>query len=422
VADTIKRRDFIAGAAAAAIPLLVPSSVIGQTPPSDKIPMGFIGLGGQGLGYNMRTFLNQKDALVTTVCDVKKKQAERAKGTVDKQYKNKDARVFSDFRKVLEIKDIDAVCISTPDHWHVPISMMALEAGKHVMCEKPTLTIAEGRKLITEVEKCKAVFQWGIEDRSVLKYHMMAEWVLNGAIGKLKCVNVTLPNGRVLKKEEPIDPPADLDWNLWLGPAPFAKYTKTRIQPMHWREIFDYSGGMITDWGAHLVDTAQIASGVDKTGPVEVEGTGEIPKDAMTTVPTKFKLCFRYANGAVINVRNGGTGIRFEGSDGWIDCNRWRGHITASSKDILRIKYEKGKSKHWPIPPGEHRDFLDGIKTKKQTAYHTEAGHKLFIPLHLGHMAVRLGRKLKWDPVKETVDDKEATALLDRPARDWQKA
>jgi predicted dehydrogenase len=384
--------------------------------------MGFIGLGGQGFGYNMRTFLHQKDAVVTATCDVKKSQSERAKQAADKQYKNKDCRCFTDFRKLLELKDIDAICISTPDHWHAPLSMMALETGKHVMCEKPTLTIVEGQKLIKEVEKRKAVFQWGIEDRSVLKYHMMAEWVLNGAIGKLKLIDVTLPNGRLFRKEEPMDPPADLDWNLWLGPAPFHKYTRTRTHANHWREIFDYSGGQITDWGSHLVDTAQIAAGVDKTGPIEVEGQGEIPKDAQTNVPIKYKVTLKYANGATIVYRNGGTGIKFEGEGGWIKCDRWRGRITASSDDILRTKYEKGKSKHWPIPPGEHRDFLNCIKSKKKCAYHAEAGHKLFVPLHLGHIAIRLGRKLKWDPEKEVVDDKEAAKMMDRPARDWQKA
>lgn len=421
--NTLNRRGFMAGAAAVSVPLVVPAAVTGKNPPSDRVRMGFIGMGGQGIGRNMGTFLHQKDALVTAVCDVQKQQRRRAKQRVDGRYKNKDCRVFTDFREVLALKDIDAVCISTPDHWHVPLSLAALEAGYDVMSEKPTLTVAEGRRLVGAVGKHEAVFQWGIEDRSVLKYHKMAEWALNGALGTLKTVRVTLPNGKKLPKEKPVPVPEGMDWNLWLGPAPFVPYTPTRTRPMHWREIFDYSGGMITDWGAHLVDTAQVGAGVDTTGPVEVEAAGTIPADAMTDVPVRFDVRCRYANGVEIQYKSGGTGIRFEGTDGWVQCDKWRGRITASSDDILRTKYTPAESKLWPCPPEEQRNFLDCIKSRKKTTYHAEAGHRLFTPLHLGHIAIRVGRTLKWDPAKEEiVGDAEAAKYLDRPARDWEKA
>ena len=169
---------------------------------------------------------------------------------MDKKYGNGDCRMYADFRELLAAKDIDAVCISTPDHWHVPIAMAALEAGKDVMCEKPTLTIAEGRALADLVAKKKAVYQVGLEDRSVIQYHKLAEWVRNGAIGELKKITVGLPSGTPYPKEEPAPVPADLNYKMWLGPAPFHPFTPNRTGPMHWRQIRDYSGGMLTDWGA----------------------------------------------------------------------------------------------------------------------------------------------------------------------------
>ena len=231
--------------------------------------------------------------------------------------------------------------ISTPDHWHVPISLMALEAGKDVFCEKPTLTIAEGRKLVETVDRHKAVFQVGIEDRSVIYYYRMAELVRNGAIGQLKTIHVKLPAGSAFPLEKPAPVPAELNWDLWLGPAPFHPFTPTRTEAMHWRQVRDYSGGLLTDWGSHLMDTAQVANFAEQSGPVEVEGTGEIPANSMATTFVNFKLHYRYANGVEMFVESGGVAIRFDGTEGWIGNNGWRGPLEGTSKELLRRKYPR---------------------------------------------------------------------------------
>lgn len=421
----VSRRRLLGFALAGAAPLVLPSRVLGlgETPPSKRITLGFIGVGGHGLGYNLKTFLFEADAQVVAVCDVYASRRRAAKETVDKKYSNSDCRQYADFRELLAAKDIDAVCISTPDHWHVPISMAALQAGKDVMCEKPTLTIAEGRALAELVAKKKAVYQVGLEDRSVIQYHKLAEWVRNGAIGPLKKITVGLPSGAAYPKEEPAPVPPDLNYNMWLGPAPFHPYTPNRTEAMHWRQIRDYSGGMLTDWGSHLLDTAQVANCAEKSGPVEVEGTGKIPQNSLATMPIEFELHYRYANGVEMLVRSGGVGIRFDGATGWVGNKGWRGPLEASSQEILHTKYAPDQSKLWPRPKGEHRDFLDCVKSRKATTYPAEDGQRLSTVMHIGNIAIELGHKLKWDPQKEEfIGDAAANALRSRAAReDWKK-
>lgn len=426
---TSSRRSFsrrmLLGAALAA-PLVVPGRALGlgETPaPSKRIALGFIGVGGHGLGYNLNTFLWEPDAQVLAVCDVFGHRRDEAKKAVDKKYNNADCRQYADFRELLAAKDIDAVCISTPDHWHVPISMATVEAGKDVMCEKPTLTIAEGRALATLVAQKKVVYQVGLEDRSVVQYHKLCELIRNGAIGQLQKISVGLPAGTPYPKEEPAPVPADLNYNLWLGPAPFHPYTPTRTEAMHWRQIRDYSGGLLTDWGAHLLDTAQVANGAEKSGPVEVEGTGKIVKDSMATMPVAFDLHYRYANGVELHVKSGGVFIRLEGTKGWVGNNGWRGGVEGSSPEMLRTKYPAGTSKFWPLPKGEHRNFLDCVKSRELTTYPAEDGQRLSTVMHIGNIAMELGRKLKWDPAKEEfVGDDAANALRSRTAREeWKR-
>jgi predicted dehydrogenase len=421
------RRDVLKLGLAAAAPLVVPANALGlgETPaPSKRITMGFIGVGGHGLGYNLNTFLHENDAQVLAVCDVFGSRRKAAKESVDKKYGNGDCRTYADFRELIAAKDLDTVCISTPDHWHVPISTMALEAGKDVMCEKPTLTIAEGRPLVELVAKKKAVFQVGIEDRSVIQYYKLAEWVRNGAIGELKKIIVGLPSGSPYPKEDPAPVPADLNYEMWLGPAPFHPFTPNRTAWMHWRQIRDYSGGMLTDWGSHLMDTAQVANFAEKSGPVEVEGTGKMAQNSLATMPIEFELHYRYANGVEMEVRSGGVRIRFEGTKGWVGNKDWRGRLEASADEILHTKYEPGKSKMWPLPKGEHRNFLDCVKSREPTTYTAEDGHRLSSAMHIGNIAIELGRKLKWDPQKEEfVGDDAANKLRTRAAReDWKKA
>jgi len=292
---SFSRRQFLTAAAGSvAVPTILSSHLFGKTSPSNRITLGFIGMGGQGIQMNLNNFLHQEDAQVVAVCDVFEKRCNKARDIVNKHYGATGCKAVKDFRDIIADPAIDAVVISTPDHWHVPMSVMALEAGKDVFCEKPTLYIDEGRQLVETVARHKAVFQAGIEDRSTLYFHRMVEWVKNGAIGTLQRIDVTMPAGLSYPKEEPTTPPKDLDWNLWQGPAPFHPYTPNRTHQLHWRYISDYAMGAILDMGTHLVDTAQIGVNASEVCPVQVEGTGHIPVGQETNVPVTYDLTYRY--------------------------------------------------------------------------------------------------------------------------------
>lgn len=430
---TMNRRTFLkrAGAAGAAIgiPTIIPSSVLGENAPSKRITLGFIGMGSQGVHANLKTFLPMDDAQVVSVCDVYMERANKARLLVDQQYGNTDCKVFQDFRNIIADPSIDAVVISTPDHWHVPMSLMALNAGKDVFCEKPTLSIQEGRELADAFAKRDAVFQAGIEDRSQIHFHKMVEWVKNGAIGKLERVEVKLPAGQVFPLEEPIQPPSDLDWNLWQGPAAFHEYTPQRTGKWNWRGINMYSKGAILDMGTHLGDTAQLGIDDPDVCPVAVSGTGEIPQGCQTDVPVKFDLNYRYGNGVEMHLQNGPRGgwdpkscfLEFQGNKGWIRRKAWSAGLEASDPQILRIRYAPEKSKHWPRPPQEQRNFLDCVKTRERTSYPALDLHHMSTMLHMGVISIQLGRNLQWDTKKEVfIKDDEANKLCGRPqARDW---
>jgi predicted dehydrogenase len=403
----------------ATAPLVLPARVFGDTAPSKHVALGFVGLGNEGYGHNLMAMLYENDARAVAVCDVMASRRARARETVDQHYSGTGCKEIADFRDLIARKDIDAVVISTPDHWHVPIALMALAAGKDVFCEKPTFTIAEGRKLVEAVDRHKAVFQTGIEDRSLIYYYRMAELVRNGAIGRLRTIRVKLPSGAAYPVEKPAPVPADLNWDLWLGPAPFHPFTPTRTEAMHWRQVRDYSGGMLTDWGSHLVDTAQVANFAEQSGPVEVEGVGEIPANSMATAFVNFKLHYRYANGVELFIESGGVAIRFDGTDGWVGNNGWCGPLEGTSQELLRRKYPRPGNKLWPKPPTEHRNFLDCVKSRRPTTYTAEADQRLSTVMHIGNIAMQLGRKLKWDPESESFPgDPAANALRSRPARD----
>ena len=422
---TITRRTILKAATAAiAAPMIIPSSALGAdgaVAPSNRIAMGFIGVGGHGFSYNLATFLTHEDCQAVSVCDVFADRRKQAREHIDKTYGKAGCREYADFRELLSQKDIDAVCISTPDHWHVPMSMMAMEAGKHVQCEKPTLTIAQGRALADLVKKKGLVYQVGLEDRALVHYHKLAEIVRNGGIGKLQKIYVKLPAGENFPREEAVSVPQGLDWNLWLGPAPFHPYTRTRTGPQQWRNIRDYAGGKLADWGAHLLDTVQVANFSEDSGPVEVEGEGFVPPNAMTTMPVTYKVRYTYANGVEVFVESGGVALKLEGTDGWCGNNGWRGRLEASDENILRRTWPPESSKIWPRPPLEHRNFLDCIKSRKPTTYTAETGHRLSTMMHIANISIELGRKLKWDPQSESFPgDAAANVLRTRESRNWQ--
>ncbi len=414
------RRQFLRATAAASLsPWYLPRTAQGATvPPSKQITLGFIGTGNHGIGWNLKYFLPIPDARVVAVCDVFADRREKARGIVNTHYGNEDCTAYADFRDVLARDDIDAVVISTPDHWHVLLSVLAAKAGKDVFCEKPTLTIDEGKRLIEVIRQTGVIYQGGIEDRSVQVYHRMAELVRNGALGKLDHIRVALPPGDAFPKEAPVPVPAGLDYEMWLGPAPFAPYTPTRLEPQEWRNIFDYSGGKLTDWGAHLMDTAQVALFEEHGGPIAVSGTGDFPVDCMADTATNYDIDYEYASGVTMKVKSDGAGIGFYGADGWIKSNGWRAPMEASDPELLALVYPPETNKMYPRPLGEHQAFIEGVKTRKMPYYSPEDIHRLSTAMHLGNISMRLGRKLRWDPKSEAFpDDPEANAMRGRPMR-----
>jgi predicted dehydrogenase len=341
---------------------------------------------------------------------------------VNDRYQNEDCFATKDFREVLARKDIDAVMISTPDHWHTLISLFAIQAGKDVQCEKPTLTIHEGQVLAAAVRKHKKVFQTSTEDRSIVEYHGMAELVRNGRIGKLQRIEVILPRQPTGPGDATPQPvPARLDYEMWLGPAPFAPYTKDRVH-VNFRWIWDYSGGIICDWGAHLFDTAQWANNTEQTGPVEVEGTGTYWEGGLYNTVKDYDVTYRYTNGVVMTCKPGEPSIKFIGTEGWVGNTGWRGPVQASSKAILESKIGPNELHLYTNPKGEHDDFLQCVKSRKDPYFPVEIGHRVSTICHLANIAIKLGRKLKWDPAKELfIGDDAANAMLDRKRRDpWQ--
>lgn len=415
--QAISRRRFLrrtaTAAGLAAFPTLVPESVFAAIPPSERINVGFIGVGGHGLGWNLRRYLMLREmAVVRIVCDVDRQRMERARNTVNEQYGNRDCEMTGDFREILARPDIDAVMISTPDHWHTLISVMAVRAGKDVQCEKPTLSIDEGKVLIREVRRFGRVFQTSTEDRSVPVYHRMAELVRNGRIGRLQRIEVILPK----QPDRPGDPtpqpvPPWLDWEMWLGPAPWAPYCPDRVH-FNFRWIQDYSGGIICDWGTHLFDTAQWANDTERSGPVEIEGTGTFWEGGLYNTVKDYDVTFRYANGVVMTCKPGNPSIRFIGTDGWVGNTGWRGPLQASSRKILESRIEPGEIHLYTNPQGEHHDFLQCVRSRKDPYFPVDVGHRVSTVCHLANIAIKLGRKLRWDPDKEEfIGDEEANRL-----------
>lgn len=419
------RRNFIKSAiAAATFPAIVKNSVLGRSSisPSDKIAVGFIGTGDHGVNVNLKSYLAQPDARVVAVCDVDRLRMENAKRMVDEKYGSRDCHMYGDFRDLLARPDIDAVMISTPDHWHVPISIMAIKAGKDVQCEKPTLTIAEGRELVNTVKRYGAVYQTSTEDRAVGVYHRLAELVRNGRIGRLHSVKVKLWSGIRIQggygleqKPEPVPP--HFNYDMWLGPAPEAPYTPGRC---HWnfRWIYDYSGGMLTDWGAHLLDTFQWGADVETTGPVEIDGRGVFPASGLYDTALEYDIHYRYKNGLELRIQSGGCSIHFYGSEGWVGNTGWRGPLEASSPDIANSVIGPDEIHLFTDPRGEHRNFLDCVRTRKNPYFPAEIGHRCCSLLHLGNISMLLGRKLTWDPDKEEfINDDAANRMRSREMR-----
>ena len=385
-----------------------------------------IGTGNHGIHRNLNMFLRQEDAKIIAVCDVFKSRMLKAQSITNDYYKTNDCSIHHDFREILERKDIDAVMISTPDHWHALMSSMAIRRGKDVICEKPTLTVAEGRYISDLVKKTGKVFQTSTEDRSLFIYHRLAEVVRNGRIGKLKEIKVTLPSGKRFPNEKPANAPKDLDYDMWLGPAPEAPYTISRTKQQHWRHVWDYSGGKFSDWGMHQLDTAQWANDTERTGPISISGEGTINEGSMYNTFVDYEIDYEYENGVKLNVKSGGTSIHFYGSEGWCGSKSWDSGLEANKKSIVKDPIPKDGLHLYTCKGGEHRNFLDCVKSRNEPYFPAEIGHRCATLCHLGNISMRLNQKLQWNPKTEKIgNSKEASSMLSRKMRkpwDLQKS
>lgn len=433
IRNRISRRGALKTMAAGmAAPLILPSGLLHANAPSKRISIGMIGMGRQSLKVNLQPFLDSSDTIVLAVCDVDEWRLDNAKKAVDKHYGNRDCLVMRDWREIVDREDIDAVMIGTPDHWHVPMALAAVHAGKHVSCEKPlTMSVAEGRLLADAAAKAGVVFRTDSECRSNPIMHAAAERVRNGAIGTLQRMLVTVPTGDAAGgNPSPMPVPKELNYDLWLGPAPFDPYTVDRVHSPKsynrpgWMRCRNTCEGMITNWGTHLLDVAQLAHNSERMGPVEVRATGEYPapESGLWNVLLNFEAWFRYADGVEIDYRTSEAPfIRYEGDDGWIQSVWFSGGayshgITASSDEILKAPLGE-QAVH--IPRREDKeDFIHAIKTGVPVMADAEIGHRTCSMGQIAHIAIQRGKALTWDPDSECFPgDDDANALLERPIR-----
>ena len=428
----LSRRKFLKSTAAIAAGSALPAWFLEESrsfaattkplSPNDKPGIALIGCGGRGMGITKEaaTFGEMR-----AVCDLDPVRLAAAQKTYP------DAKGLKDFRAVMERDDIHVIINGTPDHWHTLVNFAALRAGKDVYSEKPlTLTIAEGQRLVAEVKKTGRVLQTGSQQRSDARFRLACELERNGRIGKLKHVSVWLPSGR---REGPFMPspvPEGFDWDMWLGQAPKTDYVKERTH-VTFRYWWEYSGGTMTDWGAHHNDIAMWGIGLERSGPVAIEG-----KPLVEMIPGGFSAFSEYAvnytyangvthscvstpanawNGTVLDKNGQQHGVKFEGSDGWIFVTR--GRIEASKPELLETALPANAERLY-VSANHMGNFFDCIRSRKAPIADAEIGHRSVSVCHLGVIALRLGRKLTWDPAKEQfTGDNEANGHVSRPMR-----
>jgi predicted dehydrogenase len=410
-------------ASAVAVPYVVPSSALGKagsTAPSERLTMGAIGIGGQGM-HNLRNFLTCDDLRVLAVCDVDTNHRITAKNTVDSAYGNKDCSAYNDFREILTRNDLDTVLIATPDHWHAILSIQAAKAGKDIYCEKPiSLTIAEGRAVADTIKRYGTVYQSGTQRRSNACFRFAVDIAQSGMLGRLRILHSYFDIGPTCPPQKPEPVPDGFDYDMWLGPAPYEPYTPRRCHAT-FRWLYDYSGGQLTDLGAHFNDLAQWANGSQYTGPVEYEGWAEFPRDGLFNTPVHFEVIATYADGVKMIYHDqtepgrGPRGNKFVGTEGWVSVDD-TGKVTASSDAIMQKL--KVAQMGYEYMMGHHRNFLDCVRTRQTPISNAEVSHRSVTTCHAGNICLRLGHKLRWDPESERfVSDDTANRFLERAKR-----
>ena len=427
----MNRREFLkkaplAVAGAAAFPSIIRASALGlngAVPASDRIVMAGIGFGMQGPS-NMQAFLEKDEVQWVAVCDLDDKHLAEAQGIVNRKYGNTSCATYKDFRKLFARRDLDAVSIAVPDHWHTILAISAAQAGLDIYGEKPlTHSLREGRALCDAVKRYGRVWQTGSWQRSVDNFYRACELVRNGRIGKIRRVEVGLPSGhydfaRTFGQEKITPPPAGFDYETWLGPAPYSPYCTARVH-MNWRWNMDYGGGQLMDWIGHHLDIAHWGMGYDYTGPVEVWGKGDWPTTGIYNSATRYWVETRYADGTPIVLAGGYPeiqgGTKWIGEYGWIWVDRG-GFETQPGNLVNEII---GPNEIKLYHSRDHfQNFLDCVKSRALTITPCEVAHRSASVGHLGVIAIETGHKIKWDPATETlIGDPEAERLLSRSYR-----
>jgi predicted dehydrogenase len=432
-----RRQALRMAVGAAAVPAFFPANILSAHAPSKQIVIGSIGVGWMG-GDNLNAFLKEKDCRVVAVADVDEGHLNDAVKRVNDHYHNKDCKGYKDFRDLLARTDIDAVCISTPDHWHCIPAVEAARANKDIYCEKPlSHTLAEGIAMVEAVQKHHRIWQTGSWQRSVAQFRQAVELVLNGFIGKVRRVEVGLPGGHADfggtgPKNPNSEPPKGVDYDFWVGPSEWMPFNTSRFHK-NWRWNYNFGGGQLLDWIGHhndighwgLSSTKYGVGPDDQIGPLEVTATADFPpKDAVWNTATKYHVACKYPNDIEVVIAGGYKEIR--GGTKWIGEHGWiwvdRGGFETSDPKWKEVIQTREKKKDLEVQllasPGHQRNFLDCAKSRQKTLTPVEVAHRSQTPGHLGYIASVVGRTLKWDAAKqEILDDPEASKLLSRPMR-----
>ena len=449
----MKRRNFITKVSATSAitflaPSILPSGVYGKTKANNKINIGQIGCGRIARSHDMPGVMQYENARLIAVCDVDINRMKDAKKLVEDYYNNKtgsnnvvDVKMYEDYKELLLNKDIDAVVISTPDHWHAQPAIEAALAGKDIYLQKPTsLTVEEGRILSDVIQKKGTILQVGTQQRSMPQFRIAAELVRNGRIGKLHTVKIGLPGDPSGPEAFKMEVPSNLNYDMWLGQTPLMDYTEIGVHPKEgysrpgWLRIEQFGAGMISGWGQHHYDSAAWGMDTELTGPVSVQAVAEFPKSGLWNVHGDFMSRAEYENGVTMYTSSGGytNGIKYIGSDGWIFVSR--GSYTASASDpVAANKSSKALDASDPkilssvIGPNEiqlyksdeqHGNWLDCIESKKPPISTVEIGHRACSVCLITHISMKLNRKLNWNPKTEKfINDDEANSMLTRSQR-----
>ena len=436
--------------ALSSFPTIVPASVFGKSAPSNKINIGQIGCGRIARSHDLAETFKYDNAHIMAIADVDRNRLQDGKKLIEGWYTKKtgkenyvDVKMYDDYHDLLSNKDIDAVMISTPDHWHAQPAIEAALAGKHIYLQKPTsLTIEEGRSMSNIVQKTGVIFQLGSQQRSVKpwpQFKRACELVRNGRIGKLHTVHIGLPSDPAGGNTTEMPVPENLNYDRWLGSTPYIYYTLDRVHSQTdfesrggWLRHEQFGAGMITGWGVHHIDIAHWGMNTELTGPTEIEASAEFPKSGLWNVHGNYEVHAKYANGVNMYMSSKNpNGIKFEGSNGWIFVTRGNVGVTASdpgaggnqkafaASDPKILSSVIGANEiHLYESREQHGNWLDCIQSKKPTISPAEVAHRSCSACLVAHIAMKVPKKLYWDPKKEQFkNNDEANKLLSRPQR-----